>query len=68
MSEVLLEIVGNGLGRALLWVILLPISWLLATPVILLIACLQAGPYRQNVRNGYRRVFEFWDGAVTIVP
>jgi len=44
---------------------LLPISWIISTPVILALALLQQGTYGQNVRAGYRKVFEFWEAMLT---
>lgn len=63
----------DGLTSLLLLLIfqflLLPVCLLLATPVILLVACFQAGPYLDNVRSNYewlharlQRVFSLHNG------
>lgn len=65
MVDFLLEMGGWLLLKPILWGVLLPISWIVSTPVILVLALLQKGTYRQNVRAGYRKVFEFWEAMLT---
>ena len=48
------------------WIILYPVLWLLATPVILVAAVFRPRPYWQTVRMMYRAVTDFWSewGAI----
>ena len=53
---------GELLGGIFLWVMLLPVFCIVATPIILVFASLQSCPpdYRWRVAEMYRSVFEFW--------
>ena len=64
MSDILLEVLGHGAGRVLIYAFLLPVSCLFATPAIIVAACFMSGKYGENIRPGCRRVFDFWDGIL----
>jgi hypothetical protein len=52
------------IARLVVWVVLLPLALIVTTPFILIVAMLQRGPYRENVRAAYRDVFRGWLMAV----
>lgn len=56
IGEFLLEI----LVRLVLWLILLPVSMVLATPFVLVAAAFSGRPYFESVKDGYRGVYDFW--------
>jgi len=60
IAEFLLEI----LVRILLWVFLLPLSVLLASPVVLIGAAFTERPYLESVKDGYFSVYQFWQRAL----
>lgn len=51
------------------WIILYPVFWVLATPVILIAAIFRPRPYWQAVRTMYRAVTDFWsEWAAVLTP
>ena len=51
------------------WVLLYPILWLLAAPVILIAALFSKYPYWEAVRDMYRRLTKWWtEWGDVIVP
>jgi hypothetical protein len=46
--------------RALLFVIILPVMLVAATPFVLIGALPGSGSYLDRLRSGYRRVFDAW--------
>lgn len=61
MVELLIDLVIFAPLRLLMLMIALPISWMMATPVILVAALFQSDAYGRNVRAGYQAVYDFWD-------
>lgn len=61
MLELLFDLLGTALLRPLVWGIVLPLSWIVATPVILILALFQSETYSRNVRAGYLAVYEYWE-------
>ncbi|MEZ5327038.1 MAG: hypothetical protein R3F19_18465 [Verrucomicrobiales bacterium] len=53
------------LFRVALYIFLLPVSLVVMTPIILVGAFFsKEGSYRENLKNGYRSVYEFWTDAL----
>ncbi len=61
IGELLLEL----LVRTVLWLLLLPISMLLATPIVLIGAFFTGRPYAESVKDGYHSVYLFWDRVLS---
>lgn len=54
------DLFDGCLGGLLIYVLLLPLSLVVATPYILITAVWEKQGYIQNVKNGYLRVYRFW--------
>jgi hypothetical protein len=54
------EFLGCCLGRLVLWLILLPVSYIVATPFIWLLAFVGRERYIDNVMRYYENVTRFW--------
>jgi hypothetical protein len=61
MLDLLFDLCGTALLRPLMWGIILPSSWVIATPVILFLALFQSDTYSRNVRASYRAIYEYWE-------
>jgi len=48
------------LFRVIIYFLIIPVSVVLATPVILIAAVYGPENYFQNILEGYRKVFDFW--------
>lgn len=57
----LLELLFEPLLWFVVWVILLPVTLVLATPGVLFLAFFGQGDYLTNVSQGYGRVVKFWE-------
>lgn len=56
MSEFLI----NYLAWTVIYFVLLPLSMLLATPVVLVLAAISENPFLEDLKNRYRKVYAFW--------
>lgn len=65
MLDLLFDVLGTALLRPLMWGIILPISWVIATPIILVAALFQSETYGRNVQAGYRAIYEYWERLLT---
>ena len=65
MLDLLFDVLGTALLRPLMWGIILPVSWVIATPVILVAALFQSETYGRNVQAGYRAIYEYWERLLT---
>jgi len=67
--DFLIDILKSFLWALLLWVVLLPVVFVVTTPVVLFISLI--GPprnYFTRVRNGYGFAFRVWDGMFIHLP
>lgn len=48
------------IGRCLFGLLLLPISWVVASPYILIAAFFTGRPYWESVKDGYGNATDFW--------
>ncbi len=62
IGDLLLEL----LVRAVLWLLLLPISMLLASPVVLVGAFFTRRPYAESVQDGFSSVYRFWERVLIL--
>lgn len=58
----LLELILTPVLELLLWLVLLPIFLILATPGVLVLAFFGEGSYLAKARQRYQRVVQFWKG------
>lgn len=58
------ELVWEFVGHLLFYLFFLPVSFLLATPFILVGAFFGPEGYFSNVLEGYRKVYDFWRGIL----
>jgi hypothetical protein len=56
----MMEFLTGILLRLIVWILLLPVVLILATPFILPVAAFLDGPYWDNVRAVYRGMIEGW--------
>jgi len=47
--------------KLLIYFVLLPVMWLLATPFILVAAVFMANDYKTNVKKAYGKITKMWD-------
>ena len=64
MHELLLRF---GL-TVLVVVILLPVCFVVATPIIIFGAPFSRQPYLEALKNGYRNTFDFWRNIAEAIP
>jgi hypothetical protein len=60
------EFIGHLLFGVLIWVLLLPISLILVTPVIVVGALFTQRDYWTSLKAGYGEVVEFWGRMVAV--
>jgi hypothetical protein len=60
-----MDIIFGFIGRILLgfvlWVVLLPVTLIIATPFILVLALFESEPYGEAVANGYSSALRLWE-------
>jgi hypothetical protein len=56
----LIEIIATVIFRLLVWFLLLPVTWIVSTPVILILSFFLSDTYLDNVKNSYSKVTDFW--------
>jgi hypothetical protein len=60
LLDLVFEVVGGVIWWILLHLILVPCIYVVATPLILIVALFGSGTYGDRVRSGYRAVQDFW--------
>ena len=65
--QTVVELIFECLVRLIFWLVLLPVSMILATPFVLIGAVLVDRPYRSAVGDGYRGVHDFWKDTLVWV-
>jgi hypothetical protein len=63
----LLEFILTPVLELLLWLVLLPICLILATPGMLVLAFFGEGSYLAKAGQGYQRVVRFWKRLTKLV-
>lgn len=53
-------LIGLFLVRGFLWLVLFPVTWLIATPIVLVAAAFAPLPYWSAVRGLYGSVTHIW--------
>jgi hypothetical protein len=59
--DVIFGFIGRILLGLLLWVVLLPVTLVIATPFILVLALFESKPYGEAVANGYSSALRLWE-------
>ncbi len=61
MLESIVRVIAGLFFAILCWLVFIPVGFVLATPVILLIVlCRSEGSFKQNLMDEYRRLWNFW--------
>lgn len=70
MIESILRFVAGVLLAIICWVVFIPVGFVLATPVILLLViCRGKGRFKDDLTDEYRRLWNFWKTwGVLMVP
>ncbi len=63
----LVEAIGQVLLKVVIWVVVLPITWILATPIILLAAAFAPLPYWSGVKALYGSVTYMWNNVWSLL-
>lgn len=67
--DTILRTIGGLIVAMVCWVVLIPVVFVLATPVALVLAPFGQGSFRENLRGEYRVVWKFWQKrGVLLVP
>ena len=66
--EFIAKVIFQTILQIIVWILLTPIFFFFATPVILLIALFREGDYRGNIKKYYTKAFNFWKECIVIVP
>src|SRR6266481_1326094 len=71
--ELVLQLIFECFGRLVLgfiwWIILLPIVWVLSSPVVVILAIFSAAPYWSSVRELFSTVTKLWnDWGLRFLP
>lgn len=59
--DVIFGFIGRILLGLLLWVVLLPVTLVIATPFILVLALFESKPYGEAVAKGYSSALRLWE-------
>jgi hypothetical protein len=63
VESCLVEIVGRLILWPIVWILLFPLFFVVATPFVLSLAVVRGGGWSANVRAGYEGVFRRWMGS-----
>jgi hypothetical protein len=66
--ELLAEFLLGPIVGLLVRLILLPLYWIVSTPVILVVSLVRRGRYRDNVKRMFESVHRFWQSSIDFVP
>jgi hypothetical protein len=71
--ELVLDLVFSCFGQLVLgfiwWIILLPVLWVLSSPVVVILAIFSAAPYWTSVRELYGTLTNLWnDWGLLFLP
>jgi hypothetical protein len=64
LAEVILVWVLEAVAYVVMWAILVPCSFVAATPVVLALALIRPGSFRENARRDYGAIYRSLDGIV----
>ncbi len=59
-----MEIIIDVLMQAIIWIVILPLVLIFATPVILLINIFRKGAYLNNLKSDYKKIFKYWKDRI----
>jgi len=57
---VILELIFDPILSFFWWILLLPLIWIVATPIILVISIFSEIPYNKAIIRAYDKIIQYW--------
>ena len=66
--EIVIRLIFQVIFQIVLWLLFFPISFLVATPIILVYAIFRDGNYKEKVRHYYQKILNLWRKSAGAYP